>query len=184
MCSEAIQLSVKPPAAANHENPDDSEKVESEKVEGTVVGEPDIKTNYQTKDIEIASKQTEISPREPDNTTNIEDEASDRNNTEYSKSDRTTDEEEPSNTNLQSSAIATVDIEEDEASCTDTLQHSQSSSAPKTVRQRIQESASVNSQVAISEDKTDSLYPLRTHFMQVMGSTSKDADVTTISEES
>lgn len=183
MCSEDIQLSVKPPAAANHENPDDTERTVSKKVESAAaVGVPDIKTNYQTEDTEILSKQTEISPREPDNTTKIEDdsEASDRNNTQHLKSDRTTDEEESSNTNLQSSTIATVDKME-KASGTDT-QHSQSSSAPKSVRQHIQES--VNSQVAVSEDKTDSLYPLRTHFMQVKGSTSKDADVTTISEES
>ena len=60
-------------------------------------------------------------------------------------------------------------------------QLSESSSAPKTVQQRIQESASVplNSQT-VSEEKTDSLYPLRTHFLQ-----EKDSqDTTTISEES
>ena len=166
MCSgrsEATKFPVKPAAAAAAAiaNPDDTEKVE-----GTVA-EPDVKTNtLQTDDTIIASKESEISSRQPDtDTAKLVDGGSDTSRTQYLKSGRTTNVEESSNTNLQSS---TIDIakNEDESSDSDT-QHSQTSSAPKTLQERIQESASVtDSQMEVSEEKTDSLHPLRTHFMQ------------------
>lgn len=172
MCSECIQLLVIPAASAATHG--------TEEVESTVDREPDTKTNFQTEDTEIPA---EISPKESDISTKVEDEAADTSNTQHLKSDRTVDEEEF--TKQQSSTIAAADKDEDGASDTDTAEYSQSSSAPKTVQQRIKGSVSANSQVAVSsEEKTDSLYPLRTHFMQEKGSTSKDVDVTTISEES
>ena len=178
MCSgrsEATKLPVKPAVAIG--NPDDTETVES-----TAVAEPDVRANsLQTDDTIIASKESEISSRQLDtDTAKVEDEGSDTSRTRYSKSGRTTNVEESSNTNLQSS---TIDIakNEDESSDSDT-QHSQTSSAPKTLQERIQESASMtDSQMEVSEEKTDSLYPLRTHLMQGKGTS---IDVTTISEES
>ena len=163
MCSEAIQLSVTPAsAAANHGNPDNTEKVEPDT--GTVV--PESTEYFHTKDTEIASKQTV----EVDIHTKVEDEASGTSNTQFSKSDVSSSTESVKSNTLD---LATANKDRDEASDADS-QHSQSSScAPKTVQQRIKESASVDSQVAISEEKTDSLYPLRTHFriMQVNSST-------------
>ena len=173
MRSECIQLLAIPAASAINNG--------TENVESTVDGEPDTKTNFQTENTEVS---TEISPKEYDISTKVEDEAADS-NTQHLKSDRTTDEAETSFTKQQSSTIAAADKDEDGASDTDTAEYSQSSSAPKTVQQRIKGSVSANSQVEVSsEEKTDSLYPLRTHFMQEKGSTSKDVDVTTVSEES
>lgn len=159
MCSEVIQLSVTAAsAAANHGNPDDTEKADS--TAGTVVPESDIKTA------------SEIFPIEADVHTKAEDEVSDTNNTQYSKSDGI-DDKASSSTNMQSSTIATAEPDKDgvEASDADS-QHSQSNSstAPKTVQQHIKESGSVDSRVAAPFEKTDSLYPFRTHFMQVNGS--------------
>ena len=170
MCSEleVIQLSLTtsatPDAAANHEDPHDIEIVER-----TVIGESD--TNFRTEDAEVVGKQTEISPKEPDvSTVKVEGEASGTSNTQCLESAvRTTspneDSEASSNQDSQPSTIATTDKDEDKCSDTDSWQ-SQSSSTPKTVQHRLKESASVNSQAAVSEEKTDSLYPFRTHFMQ------------------
>ena len=173
MRSKCIQLLAIPAASATNHG--------TENVESTVDGEPDTKTNFQTGNTEVS---TEISPKEYDISTKVEDEAADS-STQHLKSDRTTDEAETSFTKQQSSTIAAADKDEDGASDADTAEHSQSNSAPKTVQQCIKESASVNSQVAVSlEEKTDSLYPLRAHFMQEKGSTSKDVNIAPISEES
>ena len=177
VCSEVIQLSTSmtPAAAADHEDPHDTETVER-----TVIGESD--TNFQTEfeDTEVVGKQTEISPKEPDvSIVKVEEEASDTSNTQRLESDdRTTnpneDSEVSSNQDSHSSTIAATDKDEDKPSDTDSRQ-SQSSSTPKTVQQRLKENAGVNSQVAVSEEKTDSLYPLRTHFIQVKDSKDETA---------
>ena len=165
MFSETIQPSVTPVSAAtNHGNLDDTEKVEPD-----VVPESDIKTEYfHTEDTEIASKQTV----EADVHTKVEDKASGTSNTQFSKSDVSSSTESIKSNTID---LATADKDRDESLDTDS-QHSQSSSgAPKTVQQRIKESSSIDSQVAVSEEKTDCLYPLRTHFMQVNG-TGGDTD--------
>ena len=156
MCSEAIQLSMTPaPAAANHGNPDDTEKVVPDT--GTVV--PESMEYFHTKDIEIASKQTV----EADIHTKIEDEASGTSNTQFSKCDASSSAESVKSNTID---LATADKDRDESLDTDSQRSQSSSGAPKTVQQHIRESASVDSQVAVSSEKTDSLYPLRTHFMQ------------------
>ena len=167
MFSETIQPSVTPVSAAtNHGNLDDTEKVEPD-----VVPESDIKTD--TEDTEIASKQTV----EADVHTKVEDEASGTSNTQFSKSDVSSSTE---SVKFNTIDLATADKDRDESSDTES-QHSQSSrgvtGVPKTVQQRIKESSSVDSQVAaaVPEEKTDCLYPLRTHFMQVNG-TGGDTD--------
>ena len=156
MCSETIQPSVTPPSAAtNHGNLDDIEKVEPD-----VVPESDIKTD--TEDTEIASKQTV----EADVHTKVEDEASGTSNTQFSKSDVSSSTE---SVKFNTIDLATADKDRDESSDADSQRSQSSSGAPKTVQQRIKESSSVDSQVAVPEEKTDCLYPLRTHFMQVNG---------------
>ena len=160
MCSETIQLSVIPASAAsNHGNLDDTEKVEPDT--GTVVPESDIKSeHFHTEDAEIASKQTV----EADVHTKVE--ASGTSNTQFSKSDVSSSTESVKSNTID---LATADKDRDELSDTDSQRSQSSSGAPKTVQQRIKESASIDSQVTVSEEKTDSLYPLRTHFMQVNG---------------
>ena len=159
VCSEAIQLSVTPAStAANHGN---LVKVENT---GTVVPESNI--YFRTEDTEIASKQTVEALA--DVHTKVEDEASGTSNTQLSKSDVSSSAESVKPNTID---LATADKDRDESSDADSQRSQSSSGAPKTVQQRIKESASVNSQVVVLEEKTDSLYPLRTHFMQVNSST-------------
>ena len=142
-------------AATNHGNLDDTENVEPD-----VVPESDIKAeHFHIEDTEIASKQTV----EADVHTKIEKDASGTSNTQFSKSDVSSSTE---SVKFNTIDLVTADKDRDESLDTDSQRSQSSSGAPKIVRQRIKESSSVDSQVAVPEEKTDCLYPLRTHLMQ------------------
>ena len=72
-------------------------------------------------------------------------------NTQFSKSDVSSSTESIKSNTID---LVTADKDRDESSDTDSQRSQSSSGVPKTVQQRIKESSSVDSQVAVPEEKT------------------------------